>query len=210
MAKILKVGQDFVEGHIVETLHLLDDKLSGIEESMASTLAISENAGNLASTASINATKALTTANEANTQALSAVSRLAGDGDFFDGTAVFTTATDTPVSAFATSTGWAIAYNSGYFYFRYAGHYLVTFSLTGICNSPSAGGEVYTYLRESITSKTQGMTFVTQQSGNRNIMANTSVLVKIGIGERWTPYLNLNGCTIVSTANLRVQIKKVI
>lgn len=209
MAKILGVGQDFVKGHIVETLHLLDDKLSGVEGSAASTLAIAQNAANLATTASTNATTALTTANTANTQANLAVARLAGDSDFFDGTAAFTTATDTPISAFSTSTGQGISYSSGYFNFSYLGYYLVTFSLSGICNSATSG-EVYTYFRESIAPKSQGMTFVTQQAGNRNMMANTSVLVKINSGDRWTPYLHLLGCTIVGTANLRVQIKKVI
>ena len=216
MAKILKDGQDFVEGHIVETLHLFDDKLVGFEGSTSTTLAIAENASNLATnasnlatTASTKATNALASASTAQTQANNAVARLGGDGDFFDGTASFTTATDTPVAVFATSTGQGISYGSGYFNFSYPGYYLVTFSITGICNSATSG-EVYTYFKDSITPNIQGMTFVTQQSGNRNMIANTSVLVDIKSGERWTPYLNLNGCTIVGTANLRVKIKKVI
>lgn len=202
MAKILNVGQDFLIGHSIETLHLFDDKLGGLEDSIGSTLILAQNANT-------QATNALATVNAAQSAADMANARLAGDTNFFDGMVTFTTAVDTPVTAFNTSSSQGMSYGGGYFNFSYLGYYLVSFGLSGICTS-NAGGEVFTYFRESTTPKSQGMTFATHTAGTRNMMANTSMLVKISQGERWTPYLNLNNVTIVGTASLRVQIKKVV
>ena len=210
MTKILAKGQDFVEGHIVETLHKLDDKLDlayGAVQVANDALFVGQQAASDAADAQATANSALAGANAAN-------SRLAGDQDYFEGAGVFTgTPSNLLVSSITPVTAIGINYTAGYFNFSYLGKYLVVITQGGDCINTRSDWyqEVRIGIKEVVGGQVVPVTFKSiPPSGTWNMEnTNTNIIDVVG-GNQWKPIINMTALGSTINGNFRIKIKKLV
>lgn len=202
MSKILEAGQDYVEGHIVETLHKFDDKLAGT----ATLDYANQIASDLADTAIIAA--------NANNAAANAVGRLAGDDNYFEGTGVFT---GTPSGLLITSitpiVSQGIDFNAGYFNFSYLGKYFIHITQMGDCINTRSDWyqEVSIGIKDVISGVTVPLTFSRiPPSGTWNVENSGANIIGVVGGSQWKPRINMITGGSTTNGQFRIKIKKVI
>lgn len=186
MPKILTPKQDFIPNRIVEVAHLFDDKLESTT----------------------------TTANTANTTANSAISRLAGNDDYYEGTIAFTgTPNNFLPTSITTVSSTGITWNGGNFVFPTTGRYLVTLALSGDCNNARTDWyqEVIVRMREVVNNISEAIIFKSiPPSGIFNMESTGTVLITVAPGSQWRPFINLTPNGSTTNGLVRIRIKKVV